>query len=601
MKISKNNKKILSLVLFLLIAFVGLPLYFTSDYKILPNKSVESKKETWVTEQKPNFEKIGTKKAKEYLISTSDVRASEIGSKILAKGGNAIDAIIAAQMVLNVVEPQSSGIGGGAFLIYFDAKTKKTYYFNGRETAPMAANSEIFLQKDHKTTKLFPDAVKGGLSVGTPSLLKMLKLVHEKYGKLPWEELFAESIKIAQDGFPMDKRIQESLKELAYLKEFDSFSKLYLKADKTPKNIGEIIKNPDLAKTLTIISKEGITPFYEGKIANNIVEKVTKSKINPGFLSLDDLKNYKVKEADLLCSNYRKYKVCSVPLPSSGGITLLATLGILENFELKNYLPSSAGAVHLITEATKLAYADRNKYIGDVKDVPVSEMLDKEYLKERSELIKMDSTLKNVTPGEFTGFDLYAFDKASNENPSTTHLSVIDKEGNAISMTSSIEYAFGSALVVDGFLLNNQLTDFSFVPEINGKKVANALEPGKQPRSSMAPTFVFDEAGNLILVLGSPGGPNIIQYVLKTIIAHLDWNLGIQRAITLPNFVVNKDIIELEKGTQLEKISPELIKLGHKVDIKKISSGINAINIDLKDHYLIGGADLRRNGIAVGK
>ena len=597
---TKNNKKILSFILFLILIFVGLPLYFVLDFKSSTVKSVEVEKESWVSEAKPDFNKIGAVKAKEFLISTSDKKASEVGSKILAKGGNAIDAIIAAQMVLNVVEPQSSGIGGGAFLIYFDAKTKKTYYFNGRENAPMTATAEMFLDQNKKPRK-FQDVVRGGLSVGTPSLLKMLKLVHEKYGKLAWEELFVDAIQIAKDGFMMDNKIYDLAMEAPYLSEFDEFSKIYLKADKKPKDIGTIIKNPEMAKTLTLISKEGIKPFYEGKIANDIVNVVNNSKINPGSLSLDDLKNYQVRESDLLCRDYRKYKVCSIPLPSSGGITLLETLGILENFELKNYLPSSAISVHLIAEATKLAYADRNQYIGDVKEVPISQMLDKEYLKQRSELIKMDSVLKNVEAGSFKGYELYGNNKNMVENPSTTHLSAIDKGGNAISMTSSIEYAFGSVLMVDGFLLNNQLTDFSLNPQVNGKKVANAVKPGKQPRSSMAPSFVFDENGKLILVVGSPGGSNIIQYVLKTIIAYLDWNLSIDKAIALPNFVVNGDVIELEKGTILQKTLLDLTKLGHKVATKKILSGINAINLDIKNNILIGGADLRRNGVAVGQ
>lgn len=606
---TRNGKKILSLILILILLFVVLPIYFifglddvTQDFiskKFSKNNQILAAGDDWQAEQYVGFDVIEATKAKKFLISTSDKRASKIGAKILEKGGNAIDAVIAAQMVLNVVEPQSSGIGGGAFLLYFDNKTKKTHYFNGRETAPIKANSEIFLSRDSNPKK-FHDAVKGGLSVGTPALLKMLKTVHDKYGELDWDDLFEEAIKLAKTGFPMDRKIHELAADLSYLKDFDDFSEIYLNEDGKPKKIGKIIKNPDLAKTLEIIADEGIEPFYEGKIAKNIVKTVQNSKINPGFLSLEDLKEYEVEKEDLICRPYRKFKICSVNLPSSGGITLLQILGILENFDLNKYEPSSSEAIHLISQATKLAYLDRNRYIADIDSVPISKMLDKKYLKKRSQLIKEDKILENIESGDFKNWK-YAMNNNAHENPSTTHISVIDKEGNAIAMTSSIEYIFGSALMVDGFLLNNQLTDFSFVPEIDGKKVANNLQPRKQPRSSMTPTFVFDENDDLLLVLGSPGGPRIIQYVLKTIIAYLDWNLSLEKSVALPNFIAIKDRIELEKNTKLEKIKLDLIDLGHKVKIRNMTSGINAIAIDKKHNILIGSADFRRNGAAVGQ
>ena len=535
--------------------------------------------------------------ANQYMISTSSKKASNVGKEILEKGGNVIDAVIAAQMVLNVVEPQSSGIGGGAFLLYYDAKNKKTKYFNGRETAPLESNSEIFLEKNNKPKK-FLYAVQGGLSVGTPSLLKMLKEVHKEYGKIDWEELFIPAIKIAEEGFPITERIYSLAKNTSYMKDHTVISKTYLDNSNQPKEVGTIIKNIELSKTFKTISKKGIKPFYEGEIGKNIVKTVRNSKINPGYLSMKDLKKYKVKQGDLICDFYRtKYKICSMPLPSSGGITLLQILGILESFDLSTIKPYSTTAIHLISEATRLAYADRNKYIEDDKNVPVKHMLDKNYLRLRSKLINKNKRIINVEAGSFKT------NKVINNNmievPNTTHISVIDKEGNAITMTSSIEYIFGSALMVHGFLLNNQLTDFSFINKVNGKKVVNRLEPNKQPRSSMTPTFVFDNKDNLIMIIGSPGGPRIIQFVARAIISYIDWNIGIQESISLPNFVTLRNTIELEKGTFLEKLEMKLSKLGHKVKITTLNSSIQAITIN--KNTLIGGSDHRRNGLATGK
>ena len=596
---TKNNTKILSLAL-VIIAMIGAVSYRLIDFQKIKITSITNANDLWSGEPFSYFRDLKTVEAKKYLISTSSEMASQVGKEILKKGGNAIDAAIAAQMVLNVVEPQSSGIGGGAFVLYYDNKTKTAHYFNGRETAPKDSNNKMFLDSQGKP-RAFNDVVKGGLSVGTPGLLKVLKEVHNKYGKLSWEELFEPAIMIAKNGFPMDERIQVIAKNIAYLKDFKGFASLYLNEDGTPKEVGSIITNPALAETFTTISKNGIESFYSGKIAEDMVAAVKNSPTNPGYLAMEDLKNYQVKEGELICGTYRvKYKVCSMPLPSSGGVALLQILGILENFDLSKYKPSSLEAIHLITEATRLGYADRNKYVADVADVPIAKMLDKEYLRGRAALINLKESMPEVKAGEFIDVKTsYKIDKKAVELPSTTHLSVIDSEGNAIAMTSSIEYYFGSVLNVDGFVLNNQLTDFSFVPEIDGKPVANRLEPGKQPRSSMSPTFVFDENNNLIMVVGSPGGPRIIQFVLKTIIAYLDWNLNIQKAISLPNFVVLNDMIELEKRTDLEKLQSDLEKMNHKVKIADLVSGIHAIVI--KPEGLEGGADPRRAGVALGE
>ena len=535
------------------------------------------------------------------MISSADELASKAGKWAMEKGGSAVDAAIAAQLVLNVVEPHSSGIGGGAFLLYYDAKTNSTVYFNGRETAPYTAFSTMFLDKTGRARE-FVDVVRGGMSVGTPGLLKLMKEAHQQYGKLPWADLFMPAIETAKNGFAVNERMHTLSTQISYLKDFDEAAEIYLK-DGEPREVGEIITNPKLAATLETIAKEGIDPFYKGRIARDIVMAVRGSKINPGYLSMGDLRNYKIKMGDLICSTYRvKYKVCSMPLPSSGGVTLLQALGILENFDLASLNPNSKEAIHLILEATRLAYADRNEYLADVSSAPISQMLDKLYLRERSKLINQDKAIAKVLAGSFTNSDAAANRFAKNksaEMPSTTHISVIDEKGNAVSMTSSIEYFFGSALSVDGFMLNNQLTDFALTPYTNGKFVANRLRPGKQPRSSMTPTLIFDQNDKLLMVLGSPGGPRIIQFTLKTIINYLDWKMDIQKAISAPNFIALNNTIELENNTAITKLKPQLEAMGHrKVKLLDIVSGVHAIAVEGGE--LKGGADPRRGGVALG-
>lgn len=553
--------------------------------------------DTWIGEPDSGFRQLQKVEAKNFMVVSAHKSASEAGAEILKKGGNAIDAAIAAQLVLNVVEPHSSGIGGGGFLLYFDKKTGKTIYFNGRETAPNNAKSDMFLDANGKPKK-FSDAVQGGMSVGTPGLLKILFEAHQKYGKLAWQRLFTPAIKIAQDGFVVSARFHEVSKQIFYLKNFDETAEIYLHKNGAPYEIGEKITNKKLAKTLQQISQHGIDSFYSGKIARDIVASVQNSRINPGYLSLADLKNYQSKKGDLLCAPYRQYKVCTMPLPA-GGTTLLQILGILENFDLAKLKPNSLESVHLIAEATRLAYADRNQYLGDVANVDVKKLLDKNYLKSRAALINKNRAMKKVEAGKFIANDNnLVMNNVAVELPSTTHLSVVDKNGNAVALTSSIEYFFGSAISVDGFLLNNQLTDFSFEPIKNGQKVANALEPHKQPRSSMAPTLLFDEKGKLLMVLGSPGGPRIIQFVVKAIVNHLDFGADMQQAISAPSFVVLNDVIELEKNQKITELEEGLKKLGHQTKVIEIVSGVHAIALDKNN--LEGGADPRREGVAVG-
>jgi gamma-glutamyltranspeptidase/glutathione hydrolase len=561
-------------------------------------KQASNLSDRWISEAQPKKVRIPLVKSQKFMVVSGSKLANQAAKEILDKNGSAVDAAIAAELVLNVVEPQYSGIGGGGLMLYYDAKNKQSVYFNGRETAPALVHSRMFLDKKGNPQK-FEDVVKGGLSVGTPGLLKMLKEAHDRYGKLPWKDLFTPAITIAKEGFAVSERLNVTSSQLPYLKEFSQTAKIYLKKDRNGKynirKVGEIITNKELSKTLTIIANHGIEPFYSGKISRDIVKAVKESKINPGYLRENDFKNYQVKIGEPICIFYRqKYKICSSSIPS-GGITLLQILGILENFNLSKYKPTSFEAIHIISEATRLAYADRNYYISDSENVLIKELLNKNYLKNRSNLIKMDSTIKNVKPGQFKhnlSKRLVLFD--SKELPSTTHLSVIDSEGNAVSLTSTIEYYFGSALSVDGFLLNNQLTDFSFIDEIKGRKVANRVAAGKQPRSSMSPTFVFDQENNLIMVVGSPGGPRIIQFVLQAILANLDWHLNVEEAVSLPHYIALQEVLELEKDTKLNKIAPKLNELDYHIKIIDIVSGINAIIIN--KNGLEGAADPRRLG-----
>lgn len=568
--------------------------YFSSSCDFSGNTNYSS--DNWTGEPDSGFRNLKVVEAKNYMVSSGHELASKAGVAMIKSGGNAIDAVIATQLVLNVVEPHSSGIGGGAFILYYDKKSGKTIFFNGRETAPQNVKSTMFLQKDG-TPKAFADAVRGGLSVGTPGVLKAMFDAHAKYGKLPWSDLFKPAIKVANEGFVTSDRFNKLTHEISYLKDFDETAKIYLNDDKKPFEKGDIITNKRLAKTFEILAKEGIKPFYEGKIAKDIANSVQTSP-NPGYLSFQDLKNYQIKIGDLLCMNYRQsYKVCTMPAPSSG-ITMLQILGIVENFDLSKFKPNSIEAVNLISEATRLAYADRNQFLGDKSLVDTDKLLDKNYLKKRASLIKIGKRISDISAGDFKENYSQVINQNAFEAPSTTHMSVIDSEGNAVSMTSSIEYFFGSAVAVDGFLLNNQLTDFSFIPTKDGKDVANKIMPLKQPRSSMSPSFVFDKNDNLILIVGSPGGPRIIQFVAKAIINHLDFHLDIQKAISLPTFIALNDVIELEKNQNITKLQKPLEELGYKTKIIEIVSGIQAISI--KNNKLYGASDPRREGSSIG-
>lgn len=535
--------------------------------------------------------------AKEYMVVSGNPLASEAGAEMLRQGGNAVDAAIAVQMVLNVVEPQSSGIGGGGFMMYYDKAGKHITAYDGRETAPAAATEDMFLNKQGKPMAYF-DALKGGLSVGTPGVLKMLELAHKEQGKLPWNLLFQPAIVIAENGFPLSTRVRETIGTTPYISYSPEAKALFFTSRNNIKPVGSLIQNPALAKTFRLIAKEGAGAFYHGKLAKAIVGEVQSDKLHPGRLTTRDLAAYQVVKREALCDSYHHYRICGMPPPTSGGITVLQTLKLLERFKLQ---ANTAETIHLVAEASRLAFADRNRYIADCKDsaVPMRQMLSSKYIAKRSKLIKKNTVLKEVKPGMLRWNAHCGRINAVKEHPSTTHFSIVDKQGNAVSMTSSIEYSFGSGMMVQGFFLNNQLTDFSFVPKIDGVKVANKIAPGKRPRSSMAPMLVFDKKGRLALVVGSPGGVRIIPYVLQTLLGVLDWKMPIHEAINQPHFANIGAGIELEKGTPITALMPKLKALGYEVVASDLNSGLHGIEIQKGE--LVSGVDKRREGGAVGE
>ncbi|MCC5618507.1 gamma-glutamyltransferase [Nostoc sp. CHAB 5836] len=539
-------------------------------------------------------------RTKKYVVVAANPLASAAGRDVLRRGGSAIDAAIAVQMVLTLVEPQSSGIGGGAFLVYYDAKTKKLVTYDGRETAPAAAKPDRFLDANGKPLQFY-DAVVGGKSVGVPGVLRMLELAHKKYGKLPWSQLFQRAIQLSEQGFPLSPRLYTLLSKDQYLSRNEPAKSYFYQPDGTPKPIGTKLVNQPLAEVLRQIAKGGANAFYQGNIAKDVVATVRQAAV-PGDLTTTDLVQYQAKLREPVCGTYRVYKVCGMGPPSSGGLTVLQILGILQQFNLAALKPASLEAVHLFSEAGRLAYADRNLYIADTDfvPVPVKELINPNYLKLRAAIINPERSMGQAQAGKPLLQQAHRWGKnQSRDFPSTSHVSIVDAAGNAVSMTTSIEDAFGSRLMVRGFLLNNQLTDFSFSPTSEGKPVANRIEAKKRPRSSMSPMMVFDRNGKLVMVIGSAGGAQIINYVAKAIVAHLDWGLDIQQALSLPNFGSRNGPTDLEENTDVANLKPALEAKGHTVSIVQLTSG--STGIVLTNQGLVSGADPRREGVPLGE
>ena len=534
--------------------------------------------------------------AERHMVAAAHPLASEAGREILRAGGSAVDAAIAVQAVLGLVEPQSSGIGGGAFLLHYDGDSGAVAAYDGRETAPAAVRDDLLLNADG-SPKGFFEAVVGGSSVGVPGVIRMLELAHQEHGRLPWDALFQPAIALAEEGFAVTPRLHYLISVDRYLATFPETRRYFYLPDGEALPVGHRLRNPDYAESLRLIAAVGADGFYSGPIAEAIVARVRTAPRNPGLMTLEDLAAYQAKERPALCRPYRQYEVCGMPPPTSGGIAVLQMLGLLERFDLAQAGPDAVEGWHLLAEAGRLAFADRNAYVADSDfvNVPLGRLLARNYLRSRSLLMDPGRSLGEARPGDV---GQRAAVVRQTEPPSTTHFSIVDGDGNAVSMTSSVENAFGSRLMAGGFILNNQLTDFSFRPEVEGRPVANRVAPGKRPRSSMSPTLVLDEDGGLILAIGSPGGSRIIGFVTKALVGVLDWGLDVQSAISLPNLTNRNGVTDLEAGTRLEALSEALEALGQEVQMRGMNSGLHGIRLTAEG--LEGGADPRREGVALG-
>jgi gamma-glutamyltranspeptidase / glutathione hydrolase len=538
--------------------------------------------------------------AKKYMVAAAHPLAVDAGVKMLERGGSAVDAMIATQLVLNLVEPSSSGIGGGAFFMYWDARAKTVRAIDARETAPAGATAALLAKPDGQPMS-FLEARVGGRAVGTPGTPRLLEVAHARYGKLPWTDLFQPAIELAEGGFPVSKRFSKLPGDDKGLADEPAARAYFFDAEGRPKAVGTIQRNPEFARTLRTLAKEGADAFYRGDIAADMVAAVRGHR-NAGTLSMEDLAGYRVRDVEPLCGTYRRWKLCGMPPSSSGGIAVLQMLGMLEGRDMARVRPRSAEAVHLVSEAGRLAFADRNRYVADDRfvDVPVAGLVDRGYIAERARLIAPERSLGVAKPGTPAGVRTAFATDSVDEVMGTTHISIVDAEGNAVSMTTTIEAFFGSRVMVRGFLLNNELTDFNFLPVEAGGAVANAVAPGKRPRSSMAPFLVFDGAsGAFEMALGSPGGSLIINYVAKLLIGTLDWGLDVQAAIDLPNAGSRNGPTEIERGTELEGLQAALKAMGHEVRPIDMTSGLQAIRRTSRG--LEGGADPRREGVARGR
>ncbi len=536
--------------------------------------------------------------AREIMIATAHPLATEAGLAILEAGGSAADAAVAVQMMLSLVEPQNSGLGGGAFLVHWDAETATLTSYDGRETAPAAATPDYWLGPDGAPIP-FREAVAGGRSVGVPGTPRVFELLHAAHGRLPWASLLQPAIDKAETGFPISERLAAAIATTQDLADFPTARGYFLHPDGTPKGEGEILVNPELAATLRLIAAEGSKPFYEGPIAARIVEAVGAAE-HPGLMTRADLAAYQARERVPVCLDYRVWEICGMGPPSSGALTVGQTLGILAAFDL-TAIGDTPQATHLFIEASRLAFADRARYMADADfvDMPTDGLLDPAYLAARARLIDPLRAMGLASAGE-PPWQHPADFTSDRPRPrkGTSQFVIKDRFGDMISATTTIEAGFGSRIMVDGFLLNNELTDFSFLPEEGGVPVANRVEGGKRPRSSMAPTVVF-HAGAPVLLVGSPGGANIIPYVAQTLIAILDWNLDPQVAIDLPHVVNRNADTEVEEGPAAAATIAALTARGHRAKPAELNSGLQVIQID--GALLRGATDRRREGLVLGR
>ncbi|PHP65084.1 gamma-glutamyltransferase [Zhengella mangrovi] len=535
------------------------------------------------------------------MVVAANPLAARAGMDALAAGGSAIDAMIAVQTVLGLVEPQSSGIGGGAFLVYYDAATGKLTTIDGRETAPAAATADLFRQPDGKPMNFF-DAVVGGRSVGVPGVVALMDLAHKAHGKRPWADNFAAAIAMAETGFAVSPRLAGLIAADRQRLEGQPTTRAYFfDSGGEPLKAGAVLKNHDYAESLRSIAQAGARAFCAEAIADRIVDAIRLHATNPGLMTIDDMKAYRAVERAAVCAPYRGFEVCGMGPPSSGALTIGQILGLLQPFDLAALGPEDPQAWRLIGDATRLAFADRGRFMADSDFVSMPKgLLDAGYLRDRSEQLRRDTAL----PGDAVKPGNPPWDKAELRRdgidvsmPSTSHFVIVDADGNVVSMTSSVENGFGARLMAGGFLLNNQLTDFSFLPEsADGETVANRVEPGKRPRSSMSPTIILKD-GKPAFALGSPGGSRIIPYVANAIVALLDWKMNIQQAVALPHLTNRFGTYDIEQGTSAEALVNDLQALGYETAVRDLNSGLHGVAFT--EDGLEGGADPRREGVAL--
>ena len=535
--------------------------------------------------------------ASNWMVVTANPYASDAGANILSRGGTAADAMVAVQTVLGLVEPQSSGMGGGGFLVWYDATSGELTTLDGRETAPFAATERLF-QDDTGEPIKFWDAVIGGRSVGVPGMPALIEVAHSKWGKLPWKDLFKRAASLADRGFVVSHRLSGLLanEQQRMSSSIDALSYFFPKGKSLSQ--GTLLINREYGNLMRRLAEHGSDIFYSGPTASSIVATIRVGNENPGLITLADLANYAIKERPAICTKFRSYDVCGMGPPSSGAIGVGQILGMINAYPVGKM--SDPQTLRLIGDATRLAFADRGRYLADADFVyvPSTELVDEQYLRSRASLLNKNIAIPKVAAGEpIASLSQRRAPDLSIEQQSTTHVSIVDTYGNVLSLTSSIENAFGSRLMTNGFLLNNQLTDFSFKSSSNGVPVANRVEGGKRPRSSMAPTIVLQD-GKPVLVIGSPGGSRIISYVANTIVAILDWGLDVQKAVSQPHAVNRFGTYEIEKATRLIEIKNSLKELGYDVTERSLNSGLNVIMI--QNGSLFGGSDPRREGIAIG-
>jgi gamma-glutamyltranspeptidase/glutathione hydrolase len=527
--------------------------------------------------------------------------ASEAGLEILRAGGNAIDAAVAMQAVLTLVEPQSSGIGGGGFLLYSGADGHhQVESYDGRETAPARVQPDLFLD-DHGAPVDFHTAQIGGQSVGIPGILRMLEMAHHDHGRLPWARLFDPAIRLAEQGFSVPPRLAAAIAEDDDIAHIPALHDYFLDADGKPLQAGATLRNPALAQTFRIIAANGADAFYQGRIARDIVAAVAAdSPLKPATLRLSDLAGYQAQNRPALCDPYLSYVICGMPPPSSGGLAVAQILALLAHTDYAALPPDSLAAAHLLGEASKLAFADRDRYVGDPNKitVPTAALITPGYIAGRAGLIRRDKVITKAEPGRVDESMILGASEHQFEPVSTSHLVVVDDAGNVVSFTSSIESEFGSHILVDGFMLNNELTDFSFKSVDQGRFLANRVEGGKRPRSSMAPTIVLDRQGKPVLALGSPGGPQIIGYVAQALLLMLDHDMSPGQAVAAAHVINRNGPTLLEQGTSAETLAAGLRAMGQEVEIRPLMSGLNIVQ--MRDGRLIGASDPRRDGVALG-